>query len=206
MRRRKSHASDSEKDGRYTSIIFILKSSPNRAFHTRSVLPLPFKNLNYLQAKVGGAETRKFPPIPQIGGFRSSFDKHWYTLMASISLSKWKSPSKWNLLIPRELRDHQRLSSHHVSVDSISTCKSTRWCVKGGAQLIAPMCTSSESFVSPSQNAISLLLQSLASECSERCSNTWCKSHKQQWRRTTWRTGNHSFLSCVVIRLKYYPS
>ena len=28
-------------------------------------------NLNYLQAKVGGAETRKFLPIPQIGGFRS---------------------------------------------------------------------------------------------------------------------------------------
>ena len=36
----------------------------------RSVLPLPLKNLNYLQAKAGGAETRKFPPIPQIGGFR----------------------------------------------------------------------------------------------------------------------------------------
>ena len=28
-------------------------------------------NLNYLQAKVDGAETRKFQPIPQIGGFRS---------------------------------------------------------------------------------------------------------------------------------------
>ena len=35
---------------------------------------------------------------------RDSFDKHWYTLIASMSLSKWKSPSKWNLLFPRELR------------------------------------------------------------------------------------------------------
>ena len=33
--------------------------------------PIHLKNLNYLQAKVGRAETRKFPPIPQIGGFRS---------------------------------------------------------------------------------------------------------------------------------------
>ena len=37
----------------------------------RSVLPIPLKNLNYLQAKAGGAETHKFPPIPQIGGLRS---------------------------------------------------------------------------------------------------------------------------------------
>ena len=38
----------------------------------RSVLPIPLKNFNYLQAKVGGAETRKLPPIPQIGGFRGT--------------------------------------------------------------------------------------------------------------------------------------
>ena len=37
----------------------------------RSVLPVSLKNLNYLQAKVGEADTRKFPPSPQIGGFRS---------------------------------------------------------------------------------------------------------------------------------------
>ena len=46
----------------------------------RSVLPLPLKNLNYLQAKVGEAETRKFPPIPQIGGFRSIF--LWKTVVS----------------------------------------------------------------------------------------------------------------------------
>ena len=39
----------------------------------RSVLPLLLKNLNYLKAKVGGEDTRKFPPIPQIGGFRSIY-------------------------------------------------------------------------------------------------------------------------------------
>ena len=37
-----------------------------------SVLPIPLKNLNYSQAKVGGPETSKFPPIPQISGFRST--------------------------------------------------------------------------------------------------------------------------------------
>ena len=36
-------------------------------------------------------------------------------------LSKWQSPSKWNLLSPVSLGDEQALSSHHVSVDSIST-------------------------------------------------------------------------------------
>ena len=35
--------------------------------------------------------------------------------------------------------------------------------MKGGAQLIALMCTCSEYFASPSKNAISSLLQSLAS-------------------------------------------
>ena len=43
----------------------------------RSVLPLPLKNLNYLQAKVGGVETRQFPPIPQIGGFRNMKGQMW---------------------------------------------------------------------------------------------------------------------------------
>ena len=43
--------------------------------------------------------------------------------------------------------------------------------LKGGAQLIAPMCTCSESFASPSKNAVSLILQFLASKCSGRCSN-----------------------------------
>ena len=33
---------------------------------------IPLKNLNYLQAKEGGAETRKLPPISQLGGFRRS--------------------------------------------------------------------------------------------------------------------------------------
>ena len=46
--------------------------------------------------------------------------------------------------------------------------KSSRWRVKGGAQLIAPMCTCSESFASPSKNAVSLILQFLASKCSGR--------------------------------------
>ena len=49
--------------------------------------------------------------------------------------------------------------------------KSSRWRVKGVAQLIAPMCTCSESFASPSKNAVSLILQFLASKCSGRCSN-----------------------------------
>ena len=42
--------------------------------------------------------------MTQLAKLRDSFDKHWYTLIASMSLSKWKSPSKWSLLIPRELR------------------------------------------------------------------------------------------------------
>ena len=58
-------------------LIFLLKSSlrafPRLYSHQGSVLPwsntIPLKNLNYLQAKVGGAQTHKFPPIPQIGGF-----------------------------------------------------------------------------------------------------------------------------------------
>ena len=40
--------------------------------------------------------------------------------------------------------------------------------LKGGAQLITPMCASFESFASPLKNAISLLLQTLASKCTER--------------------------------------
>ena len=47
---------------------------------------IPLKNLNYLQAKFGGAETRIFSPISHIGGFRSNimidlfinhFRSHW---------------------------------------------------------------------------------------------------------------------------------
>ena len=39
-----------------------------------STCTIPLKNLNYLQVKVGWAETCKFPPIPQIGGFCSNHD------------------------------------------------------------------------------------------------------------------------------------
>ena len=42
--------------------------------------------------------------MTQLAKLCDSFDKHWFTLIASMSPSKWKSPSKWNLLIPRELR------------------------------------------------------------------------------------------------------
>ena len=42
-----------------------------RSFLPKASNTIPLKNLNYLQAKEGGAETRKLPPISQIGGFRS---------------------------------------------------------------------------------------------------------------------------------------
>ena len=58
-----------------------------------------------------------------------------------------------------------------LSIPFRHVLKSSRWRVKGGAQLIAPMCTCSESFASPSKNAVSLILQFLASKCSGRCSN-----------------------------------
>jgi len=67
------------------------------------------------------------------------------------SLSKWNSPSKWNLLIPRELWGSTATSVFSPCGDSISTFKSMRWRVKGGAQLITPMCTCSESFAPPSK-------------------------------------------------------
>ena len=44
--------------------------------------------------------------------------------------------SKWNLLIPRELRAATATSVFSPCADSISTFKSTRWRVKGAAQLI----------------------------------------------------------------------
>ena len=58
-----------------------------------------------------------------------------------------------------------------LSIPFRHVLKSSRWRVKGGAQLIAPMCTCSESFASLSKKAVSLILQFLASKCSGRCSN-----------------------------------
>ena len=114
--------------------------------------------------------------MTQLAKLRDSFDKHSYTLIASMSLSKWKSPSKWNLLIPRELRGltetvFSSLLTMCLSIPFPHVLKSSRWRVKGGAQLIEPICTCSESFASASKDAISLILQSLASKCSGRCSN-----------------------------------
>ena len=42
--------------------------------------------------------------MTQLAKLRNSFDKHWSVYFDVMSFSKWKSPSKWNLLIPRELR------------------------------------------------------------------------------------------------------
>ena len=113
--------------------------------------------------------------MTHLAKLRDSFDKHWYTSIASMSLSKWKSPSKWNLLSPRELRGSTEtvfssLLTMCLSIPFRHVLKSSRWRVKGGAQLIAPMCTCSESFASPSKNAVSLILQFLASKCSGRYS------------------------------------
>ena len=58
-----------------------------------------------------------------------------------------------HLLIPRELRGSTATSVFSLCADSISTFKSMRWRVKGGAQLITLMCTCSESFAPPSKNA-----------------------------------------------------
>ena len=49
----------------------LLQSLPHALSSAMASNTIPLKNLNYLQAKVGRAETRKFPLIPQIGGFRS---------------------------------------------------------------------------------------------------------------------------------------
>ena len=74
------------------------------------------------------------------------------------SLSKWRSSSKLNLLIARELRGSTATSVFSPCADSISTFKSTHWRVKGGAQLTTLMCTCLESFAPPSKAAISLIL------------------------------------------------
>ena len=66
---------------------------------------------------------------------RNSFDEHWYTLIASISLSKWKSPSIWNLLNPVSLGNVRECLLTHVSVDSILTC------IKGYALVSERRCT-----------------------------------------------------------------
>ena len=113
--------------------------------------------------------------MTQLAKLRDSL-VNWYTLIASISLPKWKAPSKWNLLTPRELRGSTEtgfssLLTMCLSIPFGHVLKSSRWRVKGGAQLIAPICAFSESFASPSKNAISLILQFLASKCSGRCSN-----------------------------------
>ena len=42
--------------------------------------------------------------MTQLAKLRDSFDKHWSVYFDVMSFSKWKSPSKWNLLISRELR------------------------------------------------------------------------------------------------------
>ena len=94
------------------------------------------------------------------------------------SLSKWKSRSKWKILIPNEGATATFVFS--PCVDSIPTFKSTRSRVEGGAQLITPMCAYFESFASPSKNAISLLLQTLASKCTEKVFKHY--SHEEQWR------------------------
>ena len=76
-----------------------------------------------------------------------------------------------------------------LSIPFRHVLKSSRWRVKGGAQLIAPMCTCSESFASPSKNAVSLILQFLASKCSGRCSNIKLVANRKS------QQGH----SCVVI-------
>ena len=82
--------------------------------------------------------------MTQLAKLRDNFDKHWYTLIASMSLSKWKAPSKWNLLIPRELRGSTEtvfssLLTMCLSIPFRHVLKSSRLRVKGGAQLIAPI-------------------------------------------------------------------
>ena len=47
--------------------------------HSVLLVHVHLKNLNYLQAKVGGANTQKFPPIPWIGGFRSTIHHGFQT-------------------------------------------------------------------------------------------------------------------------------